>query len=351
LQPYLSGIDRSRIYSNFGPLATALEARLAAHFGVHPDSVALVANGTLGLALALAAQDARPGSLCVIPAWTFVASVQAAALAGLVPFLVDVDPSTWALEPERMTDILGRAPGEVGAVMPVGPFGQPIDLVAWNRFQVDTRLPVVIDASAGFDSLTPTRAPAVVSLHATKVLGIGEGGMVLSTDPSLIRGVRTRANFGFFGSREALVPALNAKLSEYHAAVGHAVLDEWSTARAEWYTAAARYRERFAGSDLQLQEGFGHSWVSSVCVVRLGGSDAVSVENRLRDAGIETRRWWGGGAHTHGSTSAFPRTAVPVTDHLARSTIGVPMFRDLSPGEIARVTDCVLSGGAVTTPG
>ena len=348
LLPYLDRIDHSRIYSNFGPLSVQLEDRLAAHFGVPDQAVTTVANGTLGLALALTAQGARPGTLCVIPAWTFIASAQAAAIAGLVPYFVDVDPFTWALDPHAVADIIKQAPGEVGAVMPVAPFGQPIDVAAWDRFRSRTSLPVVIDAAAGFDSLTPTETPAVVSLHATKAFGIGEGGFVLCADPSLIRRIRTRANFGFDGRREAIVPALNAKLSEYHAAVGHAALDEWSRTRSDWLTVARAYRERLARSGrARLQDGFGESWVSSVCVFNLAGPNAGQVENGLQKAGIETRRWWGDGAHTHPSTLHLPRTAVPVTDQLARSTIAVPLFRDMDAAEIDQVVDCVLASEAL----
>jgi dTDP-4-amino-4,6-dideoxygalactose transaminase len=338
LLPYLSRIDNSRIYSNFGPLSAQFESRLAAHFGVPAQAVTTVVNGTLGLALALASQGARSGTLCVIPAWAFIASAQAAAAAGLVPFFVDVDPLTWALDPQAITDIIGRAPGEVGAVMPVAPFGQPIDFAAWDRFRSRTGLPVVIDAAAGFDSVTPTETPAVVSLHATKALGIGEGGFVLCADSSLIRSIRTRANFGFDGSREAMVPALNAKLSEYHAAVGNAALDEWSIARADWLAVAEAYRDRLARSGAaRLQDGFGETWVSSVCVFNLGDAVAGQLEIMLQKAGIETRRWWGDGAHTHPSTVHLPRTAVPVTDQLARSTIAVPFYRDMEAVEIDRV--------------
>ncbi len=343
LLPYLERIDASRIYSNFGPLSDQLERRLADHFGAHDRAVTMVVNGTLGLALALAAQDARPGTLCVMPAWTFIASAQAAALAGLVPYFVDVDPFTWALDPHAVTAIIERAPSEVGAVMPVAPFGQPIDVAAWDRFRVSTRLPVVIDAAAGFDSVTPTHTPTVVSLHATKVLGVGEGGFVLCDDPSLIHTIRVRANFGFDGSREAVVPAMNAKLSEYHAAVGHAALDEWSATRADWLAVAAQYRERLAGSAAaRLQDGFGASWVSSVCVFDLGRPDAGRLEHRFTEAGIETRRWWNRGAHHHRASLQLPRTALPVTEQLAQSTIAVPMFRGMEAAEIERVVGCVL---------
>jgi dTDP-4-amino-4,6-dideoxygalactose transaminase len=338
--PYLSEIDASRIYSNFGPLSIRLEHRLAAHFGVGDHTVTTVANATLGLALALMAQQVTAGTLCVIPAWTFVASPQAARLGGLTPYFVDVDPRSWALEPDAIDDIIATAPGEVGAVMPVAPFGQPIDLHAWDRFRSRTGLAVVIDAAAGFDAVVATGTPTVVSLHATKVLGTGEGGFVLCDNRDLVVDIRRRMNFGFRGSREAIVPSFNAKLSEYHAAVGHAALDEWHGARAEWLLVSNRYREALQLSSVaRLQEGFGDMWVSSVCVLGLTGIDADRLERRMTSAAIETRRWWGHGAQAHRSMSACPRAPLPVTEELSRSTLGVPMFRDLNPADVDRVLE------------
>ncbi len=340
--PYLCRIDSGRVYSNFGPLATQLENRLAAHFGGVDNATTTVANATLGLTLALAAQRVRPGTLCAIPAWTFVASPQAAILAGLVPYFVDVDPRTWALEPDAIDAAIARAPGEVGAVMPVAPFGRPIDVGGWDRFRSRSGLAVVIDAAAGFDALTPTGTPAVVSLHATKVLGTGEGGFILCTNSDLILDIRARMNFGFHGSRVARVAAFNAKLSEYHAAVGHAALDEWQGARREWLTVAARYRAALADSSVaRLQHGFGADWVSSVCVLDLRRTDADRLERHMGRVAIETRRWWGNGAHAHLSMSAWPRTPLPVTEELSRSTLAIPIFRDMKPADIDRVIEGV----------
>jgi dTDP-4-amino-4,6-dideoxygalactose transaminase len=340
LLPYLSRIDRTRIYSNFGPLAAELEARLAVHLGSAERTVTTVANATLGLTLALSAQGARPGTLCVMPAWTFIASAQAATAAGLVPFFVDVDPATWVLHPDAMGDAIAGAPREVGAVMPVMPFGAPIDLEAWDQFRSRRNLPVVIDAAAGFDTLRPTGTPAVVSLHATKVFGIGEGGLIVSEDTALIQSIRTRSNFGFYGTREAAVPGMNAKLSEYHAAVGHAALDEWPTTRSEWLAVGRTYRSRLASRHAaRFLHGFGETWVSSVCVFEPADQNIAEIEQRLRSADVETRRWWSSGAHAHASTRHCPRTALPVTERLARSTIAVPFSRDLTPGDIDRVVD------------
>src|SRR5688500_13081208 len=113
ITPYMRQIDGSRIYSNFGPLVQSLESRLAAVFGVPEDGVVTVANATLGLALSLVAQQPKPGSMCAIPAWTFAATPHAVTQAGLVPYFVDVDPVTWALDPDTLPEKLARAPGPV----------------------------------------------------------------------------------------------------------------------------------------------------------------------------------------------------------------------------------------------
>ncbi len=344
LIPYLRAVDASRYYSNFGPLVLSLEERLAGHYGTPGGTVTTVANATLGLALALAAQGAQPGTLCAMPAWTFVASPHAAVNAGLIPYFMDVDPETWILDPRAVIEEVARAPAPIGAVMPVAAFGQPVDVAAWDAFQRTTGLPVTIDAAAGFASLDPGATPAVVSLHATKVLGTGEGGFVVSTDAALVRRIRIKSTFGLDAARQATVAATNAKMSEYHAAVGHAALDEWTGTRAEWIAAARAYRDVLSPSNrIRLQDGFGEPWVSSTCVLRAADSAAARIEAALAAAGIETRLWWGKGAHAHPATAQFPRTALPVTDMLAASTFAVPFYRDLGSGEIEKIAEVMLA--------
>jgi dTDP-4-amino-4,6-dideoxygalactose transaminase len=202
---------------------------------------------------------------------------------------------------------------------------------------------MVIDGAGGFDSLTPGETPIVVSLHATKILGAGEGGFVIGTNRPLIRMIRTRSNFGFQGTREARFPASNAKLSEYHAAIGHASLEDWAEARAQWMAAARAYRRQLSRSRLvRFQEGFGQSWISSTCVLDVGEA-AARVETALGHAQIATRRWWGCGAHAHPATRMFPRTLLPVTEALARNTISIPFFRDIDQRDLAKISDIVLA--------
>jgi len=348
LMPYLADIDRSRVYSNFGPHARALEARLAAHFGLGGGTVATVANATLGLTLALMVQGAPAGALCMMPGWTFVASAHAVVLAGLTPYFVEVNPVSWALDPATIEHEIARANGRVGAVMVVAPFGRPIDYIAWDGFKARTGLPVVIDAAAAFDSLQVGQCPAVVSLHATKVFGVGEGGFVASRDAALIRGVVQRSNFGFHGSRTAEMPALNAKLSEYHAAVGLAALDMWRETRTDWLAVAGHYRRALAKSNsINLQAGFGEDWISSTCVVSIDERAHGEVQQKLSAAGIDSRMWWGRGAHAQPFALGYPRAGLPVTDRLANSVLGLPFYQGLQEEQIQRVVMVLAEAASV----
>ena len=112
------------------------EARLAAHAG--GGSVAAVANATVGLTLAPACQRSCAGFLCMVPAWTFAATGHAIELAGLVPWIVDVDAKSWALEPVAARELLRDAPGPVEAVMPVALSVSRSILRAGIRFASET---------------------------------------------------------------------------------------------------------------------------------------------------------------------------------------------------------------------
>jgi dTDP-4-amino-4,6-dideoxygalactose transaminase len=175
--------------------------------------------------------------------------------------------------------------------------------------------------------------PMIVSLHATKVFGIGEGGALLSRDTDLVDRVRRLAQFGFLGTREALLPGLNAKLSEYAAAVGLAGLDLWQETRARWNNVTNTYMHKLHHAPIQASPGFGKHFVSSTLSV-LWPYAKPAIKAELAEAGIDTLRWWGHGCHAQPSFRHCPAEPLPVTDDLAARTIGLPFWQDLTPSQI-----------------
>ena len=335
--PYLQRIDEARWYSNFGPLVSELEQRLAARLG-DGAMVCTAMNATQALALALRAMDLPRGGLVAVPAWTFVATAHAVLQAGLVPWFMDVDAETWMLEPEMVQKAVERVPGALVAAIPVCPFGAMPDLAAWRAVRKATGVQILIDAAAAFDTLAEADPPACVSLHATKVLGVGEGGYLATTDPVLFERFKRLTGFGFLGTRESFFPSTNAKLSEYSAAVGLAALDEWASERFRYLRTSQHLRIALMGRpEVRFQPGWGSDWVTSVCVVGLPEGWAGAVEALLAAQGVETRRWWADGCHRSPAFMDCPRDSLPVTDALAASTIGLPFAVDLPAEHIDRL--------------
>ena len=338
--PYLRRMDAARYYSNFGPLVEEFEARIADGFDLAPDCVTTLSSGTSALTLALRASAPIPGNLCMMPSWTFSATPHAAREAGLTPYFVDVAPESWALTPEIAAKELQAAPGTVGAVTPVAPFGAPIDYAGWDDFSDEAGIPVVIDAAAAFDTVRPGRVPVVVSLHATKAVGVGEGGLLLSRDADMIATVRSLSNFGFQQSRSAKLPGCNAKLSEYAAAVGLASLDAWPFVRTGYVQLAQSYAAALSAvRDVSVMPDFGKGWAGMTCSVQINqpGVWAENIVDSLTRAGVESRQWWSQGCHQQRAFIDFPRASLAVTDHLASHTMALAFHLGLSSGELNRV--------------
>ncbi len=348
ISPYLKEIDKNRWYSNFGPLVQRFEKRLEEFFSMPEGTVLSVANGTAGLTNALRAMALPKGSLCIIPSWTFMATAASAIASGLTPYFVDVDEKTWALDPAHVKSVVKKKPGKVKAVIVVSPFGAPIQRKKWDDFTTETKIPVIIDAAAGFDSVStveaakPGKTPIMISMHATKVLGIGEGGIVISSDKELIHRMRELINFGFSGKREIKLPGTNAKMSEYSAAVGLAALDLWDYKKQVWMRLKLHYIDSFRktfGSSISSPWLISDAWVSSVCNIRLPENNAKEVIAKLVEKGVESKQWWTEGCHTHPAYAKFPREDLPVTEALAKSVIGLPFSIDMSRDEIDYVIE------------
>lgn len=352
LAPLLREIDESRWYSNFGPLVQRFETGLAARLHVAGCSAVTVANATVGIALAL--QDVcggRPG-ICMMPAWTHVASAVAATAVGLTPWFVDVASDTWQLHPAAARRYLETAPQRPKVVLVVAPFGGIVDIPQWEAFTADVGIPVVVDAAAAFDTVSPVKsAVQVVSLHATKVLGVGEGGFILTGDEQRRERLKRMTNFGLDRRRISILPGTNGKMSEYAAAVGLVALDLWPQTRLGFLDAANRFLRALARvPNVVPAPGFDGSIATSTANVILPSPCADDVIDRLQHQGIDARKWWATGCHQHPTFARCPRTELRVTEELLDRVIGLPFFADISDQQIELVFTRLTAAIAAETP-
>lgn len=329
-----------------------LEKRLSKLFGGPQIETISAASGTAALAGAILvaagrATDARP--ICLCPAYTFVATALAAEQCGFRIHLVDVDAQTWAIEPES----LARHPQieRAGVALVTAPYGRRFSQAAWAAFEQVTGVPVVVDAAAGIEALADDAAdlignvPLVLSLHATKAFGVGEGGAIVSSDKAFARTAIAALNFGFDDARETTVSGLNGKMSEYHAAVGLAELDGWPAKRAALRRVADRYRDKASAAGLTL-----HTTPDvSACYVLFEARsepEARAGELLLSGAGIECRLWYGRGLHRNRYFSALDHDPLPNAEALAPRIIGLPVAPDLADTVVDRVVTVLAELGS-----
>lgn len=280
LLPWLRQMDVSHVYVNGGPMLQDLQTQLERRL----TYCAIVSNGTLALELALRALDLRPRAGVLVPAVTFVASGQAIVNAGLSPVICDVDPKTWQLdagEAERIVD----ADDSIAAVMPVAAFGMPVPIRPWERFALRNGRPVLIDAAGALLEQTPSHMPSIAiafSLHATKAIGAGEGGVVASANRDLVQRVRDMSTFGRGGT--------NAKMSEYHAS---AALASLARRAGSWRHEIGRTYSYALPRGVELQLGpFQHSRTLLPVLLPDGVLTAEAVQVELLRAGVETKLWY-----------------------------------------------------------
>lgn len=353
LEPYLRRIDSHRWYSNFGPLVNELESRLAKKFEESGQSilqVVTVANATAGLELALRALRLPSNASVLVPAFTFIATATAVISAGLTPVVVDIDPRTWLLTPGIAKQALRRT--EAHAVVPVCAFGCPVVAVEWSEFHRRTGIPVVIDAAAAFgNQLDPGPTCAVFSMHATKPLASGEGGFVVTRSHEIADAVRQMSNFGINLTRPDLSPigystmtGTNAKLSEYHAAVGLASLDAWNrnaSRRRKLYENYGTAIRDIAGSKITWQESPGDCVRSTCTFLTESMTVRDCAEAVLAKAGIATRRWYTPTVDRHPAYAHIQHLPTPVAHDICNRLLGVPFYIGLKAHERKEVVAAI----------
>lgn len=338
LSSHLQASIKRGQYSNFGPAAEELADRLAQHLALAPDCIALASNATVAIEAAVATFEhglSAHGSSAEwgVPAWSFAATGLAILSAQANLNFLDVTASSGLAIP---SDSFPEQP-----VLGVAPFGAVPVGDEFDRFQI-------IDAAASFDgalglghSLRPHQG-AVISLHATKLVSAGEGGLFFSRDSDWVRRVRAYLSFGFeAGTRDSNKRGTNGKLSEIGAATALSSLDDWGVNREKLLALHSEAREATERAGLTVVGGMSDGVATPYWVVRCSSKQQRSrIIEALNSSGVESRLWWSLGMHKMQTFEDFARFAdLPTTDAWADSYLGLPMHTFLTSRDIGLIGD------------
>jgi dTDP-4-amino-4,6-dideoxygalactose transaminase len=342
VERYFAESRAERWFSNGGPCWKRLRARLEERTGV---ACVPVANATVGLLAAITAVRRHAPSSAravALPSFTFAATIQAACLGGLDPVFVDIDADHWHLDPVQLEAALER--DDLALVIACSAFGTPPPPQVRQRWEdacASRGVPLVIDSAAGFGATAPDGVPIgaqgtveIVSFHATKPFAIGEGGAVFTRDVALAARLERTVNFGLDESRRVAVsPAINGKMSEIHAAIGLAVLDDFDTIIERRREAASQLRTALEPG-FAFQDGCDASTWQFVPVAVPG--DRESIIRAARDR-IELRTYYEP-LHLMPAFREVPRVgSLDATSSLGERILSLPMANDLRADEIAAI--------------
>lgn len=355
---YLQDCVSSGFVSSVGAFVRRFEDMVAEATGCS-EAVA-TASGTCALHLALVAASVQPNDLVIVPSFTFIATANAIAHCGARPWIFDVSPETWALDPALVARTLDaetyqsdgicrhQTTGQrVAAILPVHVLGLAADMDAIASIAREHNLVVVADAACALGTRYKGRAVAqagavlsVISFNGNKTVTSGGGGAVVGTDGHLLtlaRHLSTTARRGPEYDHDMV--GFNYRMTNLQAAVGCAQLERLDDFLAAKRRIRARYDDAFsAQSGLSPFPGGGTGdnacWLSGV--VTADAASAVRLRRHLNDAGVEAKPFWKP-LHLQSPYREALRNPQPVSEELWQRVVPLPSSTHLSEVDQERV--------------
>ncbi len=322
-----------------GERVERFEADFARYCGT---SFAVAVNsGTSALHLALLAAGIGPGDEVITVSATFVATTAAIVNAGATPVYVDIDPATWTMRPDL---IAASVTSRTRAIMPVHLHGRLADMDAINAVARQFGLLVIEDAAQAHGAeRNGTRAGAFgdigcFSFYPGKNLGAcGEGGAITTNRADLAAAVRSLRDWGQEGKYNHVRQGFNFRMDAIQGAVlgvKLAYLDGWNAQRRR---IANLYNDGLFG-DLGLPAGpFGVDHACHVYAVQTEDRDRV--RRLLADADVATNIHYPVPVHLQPAYAGLGYRAgnFPVSEALARHTLSLPLYPELTDASVAKV--------------
>lgn len=315
-----------------GPKGIELENRLAAFTGA--KYAFGCSSGTDALLLALMAIGVRPGDEVITTPFTFVATAEAISLLGATPVFVDIEPSTYDIDPGK---IPGAATTRTRAIIAVSLFGQ---CAAMEEIAVACGDREIIIVEDGCQSLGASRngtmscnfpKVGVTSFFPSKPLGCyGDGGMAFTSDGEVADRIRGLRNHGQWERYRHRMVGINGRLDEIQAAVLLGKLTHFRRELAAREEIGRRYDENLGDVITVPAVASGNTHVYAQYSIRTARRDELALH--LNGAGIPTAIHYPVPLHLQEAYRhlGYGEGAFPESETASREILSLPMSAFLS---------------------
>ncbi|MEI9951404.1 MAG: DegT/DnrJ/EryC1/StrS family aminotransferase [Pseudomonadota bacterium] len=342
IRPALERVIHSQRFI-LGEEVAAFEREIAAYIGV--KHAIGVSSGTDALTIALGALGIGAGDEVITTPYTFFATTGAILRVGATPVFVDIEPGSFNLDAERVSEAVTP---RTRAILPVHLFGQVADMQALREVATRHGLALIEDAAQALGAkLHGVRAGALgdigcFSFFPTKNLGaFGDGGLVTSNDDQLAELCRSLRSHGFSAKHLSQRLGGNYRLDALQAAVLRVKLPYLEGFNARRRKNAQHYLESAPRSLSLPRELPGRSHVYNQFVVRSAERDALAAH--LSERGVRSEHYYPFPIHLQPACARFGYGvgSFPEAEAAARQSLALPIFPELEDWMLSAVTSAL----------
>lgn len=336
-----------------GPAVKDFQSDLEKYLGV--KHVIPCANGTDALQVAMMGLGLKPGDEVITASFTFIATAEVIALLGLTPVLVDVEPDTFNIDPDAIRKAITP---KTKAIVPVHLFGQSANMEEIMQIASENNLYVIEDtcqaigADYTFSDGTTKKAGTIgdvagMSFFPSKNLGCyGDGGAIFTNNDELAKQLRVVVNHGMTVRYYHDYIGVNSRLDSIQAAVLKVklqYLDKYNQARR---SAAEFYNHAFTGHP-RLKTPVKADYSSHVYhqyTLITKDLDRDEMQQFLKSKNIPAMIYYPVPLHLQKAyrDPRYKEGDFPVTEHLSKHVISLPMHTELDEEQLEYIAGAVL---------
>lgn len=337
---YIKEIWQREWLTNNGPLVNTFELKLKEYLNL--QHLLYVTNGTIALQLAIAALELK-GDIITTP-FSFVATTSSIVWQGCRPVFVDIEPGSLNIDPKKLESAITPY---TSAILATHVFGNPCDIDAIEKIAKKHGLKVIYDAAHCFGTRYKGKSIfnygdiSITSFHATKLFHTVEGGAVFTKNPDLLKKMTLMRNFGYEGIDTFAEQGINAKNSEFHAAMGlcnFQYLDEILQKR-KYLSLHYKLRLKKLKVDFQIlarEEEYNYAYFP---IIFQSEEQLKRAKERLELSHIYCRRYF------YPSLSTLPyvkKQDMPICESIASRVLCLPMYHTLTVSELDLIARLLL---------
>lgn len=332
---YMPGIWQRCLLTNYGPLVVELEKKIKEYLGV--KHLFLVNNGTIALQIAIKALNLK-GEIITTP-FSYVATTASIVWEACQPIFVDIDPVSLCLDPELIEKAITPA---TTAILATHVYGNACNVEAIKIIADKHNLKVIYDGAHAFgvqydeQSLLNYGDVSTLSFHATKLFHTIEGGAMITNDDELAKRLEYMCNFGHDGPENFVGLGTNAKLSEFHAAMGLCVLPKVPELIDKRKQICSIYDRLLATLPIMrpvinIKTKYNYSYYP---IILPAEDDVIMIRSELNAYDIFPRRYF---YPSLSNLNYVKKQQVEIADDISKRVLCLPLTYDLSDKSIHQI--------------